>query len=335
MSENNSQVKTKSNFFKIKEDTMKRILTIDGGGIKGVCPASFLATVDNSIEGNIADYFDLIVGTSTGGIIALGLGLGLSAKEILTFYEEFGPVIFGGTRGNRWFRWPGTTKYSSAPLQKALETCFGNKKLGDSRKRLVIPSLNLENGKVHIYKTAHHPRLELDYKEKVVDVALATAAAPTYFPTHHSSVGIPLIDGGIWANNPVGMSVVEAITVLDWPKDSLKVLSLGCTTEPLNVNKGRRTPLGKPYWAFKLFDVFMHAQSSASLGTAQLLAGHDNVTRIDENVSEGKFSLDGIEEIDSLKGMGAFQARHELPKLREVFLGDPAESFKPFHKLHK
>ena len=86
---------------------MKRILTIDGGGIKGVCPASFLATVDNSIEGNIADYFDLIVGTSTGGIIALGLGLGLSAKEILTFYEEFGPVIFGGTNGNRWFRWPG------------------------------------------------------------------------------------------------------------------------------------------------------------------------------------------------------------------------------------
>ena len=60
VSENNFQVKTESNFFGIKEDTMKRILTIDGGGIKGVCPASFLATVDNSIEGNIADYFDLI-----------------------------------------------------------------------------------------------------------------------------------------------------------------------------------------------------------------------------------------------------------------------------------
>ena len=79
----------------------------------------------------------------------------------------------------------------------------------------------------------------------------------------------------------------------------------------------------------------MHAQSSASLGTAQLLAGHDNVTRVDENVSEGKFSLDGIEEIDSLKGMGAFQARHELPKLREVFLGSPAEPFNACHKLQK
>ena len=73
---------------------MNRILTIDGGGIKGVFPAAFLATVEDAIECNVADYFDLIVGTSTGGIIALGLGLGLSAKELLAFYEEHGPTIF-------------------------------------------------------------------------------------------------------------------------------------------------------------------------------------------------------------------------------------------------
>ena len=77
---------------------MKRILTIDGGGIKGVSSASFLATVEDSIEDRVANYFDLIVGTSTGGIIALGLGLGLSAKKILAFYEEQGPIIFQGNR---------------------------------------------------------------------------------------------------------------------------------------------------------------------------------------------------------------------------------------------
>ena len=75
---------------------MKRILAIDGGGIKGVFPASFLATVEDTINDNIANYFDLIVGTSTGGIIALGLGLGLSAKDILEFYEKSAPHIFGG-----------------------------------------------------------------------------------------------------------------------------------------------------------------------------------------------------------------------------------------------
>ena len=136
----------------------------------------------------------------------------------------------------------------------------------------------------------------------------------------------------LWANNPVGMSVVEAITLLDWPRDSLKVLSLGCTTEPLNVNLGRRIPLGKSYWGFKLLDVFMHVQSHASLGTALLLAGHDNVVRIDKDVSEGKFGLDKTKEIDSLKGLGASEARYALPKLREVFLGDHAEQFVPFHK---
>ena len=312
---------------------MKRILTIDGGGIKGVFPAAFLATVEDAIGENIAKYFDLIVGTSTGGIIALGLGLGLFAKEVLTFYEEHGPRIFHGNRFLRWLRWFGTSKYSSAPLEEALRSCFGDKRLGDSEKRLVIPSLNLENGEVYVYKTAHHPRLERDYKEDAVEVALKTAAAPTYFPTRCSSDGTPLIDGGTWANNPVGMAVVEAITLLDWPRDSLKVLSLGCTNAPLNVNWGRNVPLGSLYWAPKFVDVFMHAQSHASLGTAKLLAEHENVIRIDPLVDRRKFSLDKTSGINSLKGYGASEARKALPELREFFLGDHAEQFVPFHTL--
>ena len=310
--------------------TPKRILAIDGGGIKGIFAASFLATVEDSIKDRVANYFDLIVGTSTGGIIALGLGLGLSAKEVLRFYENFGPIIFGGNRLLRWFRWFGISKYSSRPLQEALNGCFGERKLGDSEKRLVIPCLNLENGEVHVYKTAHHSRLMRDYKERAVDVALATAAAPTYFPTHRSMAGVPLIDGGLWANNPVGVSVVEAISVLDWPKDSLKILSLGCT-EPLDVNWGRRISLGKSYWAFKLLDVFMHAQSNSSIGTAKLLAGHDNVMRIAPGLPPGRFSLDGTRELLSLKGLGDSSAREALPRLREIFLGNPAELFDSFH----
>lgn len=308
----------------------RRILAIDGGGIKGVFPASILATVEHSIKDKIGNYFDLIVGTSTGGIIALGLGLGLSAQEILAFYEKSGPSIFKGNRLLRGLRRLGVSKYSKDPLEKALKSCFGEKKLGDSKKRLVIPSLNLENGEVYIYKTAHHPRLERDYKEKVVDVALATASAPTYFPPHRSTAGTPLIDGGLWANNPVGVSVVEAITVLDWPRDSLKVLSLGFT-EPLNVNWGRRIPLGKSYWVFKLLDVFMHAQSHASLGTAQLLAGHDNVIRIAPNVTHGRFGLDRTKEINSLKGFGDSEARKALSQIEKFCFDNPAEPFDAFH----
>ena len=312
--------------------TPRRILSIDGGGIKGVFPASFLATIEDSINDRVANYFDLIVGTSTGGIIALGLGLGLSAKELLTFYEESGPIIFGGNRLLQCFRWFGASKYGEAPLREALERCFGDKKLGDSEKRLVIPSMNLENGEVYIYKTAHHPRLERDYKEAVVDVALATASAPSYFPTHRSAAGTPLIDGGVWANNPVEVSVIDAIVLLDWPRDSLKILSLGCTTEPLSVKRGRKLSLGWLYWAKKVRNVFMQAQSHGSLGAAKLLAGHDNVIRIDPVVSAGRFNLDGVREIPSLKGLGSSEARKALPELRKIFLGNPVERFDAFHK---
>ena len=103
---------------------MRRVLSIDGGGIKGVFPASFLAAVEEALDGNpVADYFDLIVGTSTGGIIALGLGLGLSAREILHFYEQYSPTIFCGHRLLRFLRGLGISKYSNMELKKALEGC--------------------------------------------------------------------------------------------------------------------------------------------------------------------------------------------------------------------
>jgi len=310
----------------------KKILSIDGGGIKGVFPASFLASIEATTSKSISDHFDLIVGTSTGGIIAMGLGLGYSAKEILEFYEELGPDVFRGDRISRFIRSLGFSKYSNVPLKKALEAKFKDRQIGESKNRLVIPSLNLENGEVHVYKTAHNERLKRDYKERIVDVALATSAAPTYFPTHRSASGTPLVDGGLWANNPMGLAVVEAIGVLGWPIDDLKVLSIGCTTEPLNIKWARKIPMGKAYWGFKVADLFMTAQSSASLGTAQLLAGHGNVTRISPPVPNGRFGLDVIKEIQSLKGLGDTEARKALPAI-ELFLKDKVATFEPYHKL--
>jgi uncharacterized protein len=81
------------------DDKAYRILCIDGGGIAGTFPASFLASMEDNLDRPIGEYFDLIAGTSTGGIIALGLALGLSAVEITEFYEKKGPAIFGQDRG--------------------------------------------------------------------------------------------------------------------------------------------------------------------------------------------------------------------------------------------
>jgi patatin-like phospholipase/acyl hydrolase len=307
---------------------MKTILSVDGGGIKGVFPAAFLASLEETLNVRTADYFDLIVGTSTGGIIALALGKGLTANEILQFYRDHGPSIFGGNRILRAVQRLGTAKYSQAPLRIALQGVFGDMKLGDSTKRLVIPSANLETGSVHIFKTQHHPRLQTDWRVPVVDVALATAAAPTYFPTHTLASGIPLVDGGVWANNPVGFAVVEALSILGWQAEDLRILSLGCTTEPLNTSRARHGAAGAWYWSKKIVDVFMSTQSSASTGIAQHLAGHQNVFRISPLVARSRFTLDRASEIESLAGLGASEARQALPRVT-FFFRTPAEAFVP------
>ena len=104
----------------------RRVLCIDGGGIKGVFPASFLSTIEESLGRPVADYFDLIVGTSTGGIIALGLGLGLSAGDLLRFYVERGPAIFNGNRPVGWIRQLFRAKYTPEILKQSLSEAFGS-----------------------------------------------------------------------------------------------------------------------------------------------------------------------------------------------------------------
>jgi hypothetical protein len=311
---------------------VRRILSLDGGGMKGTFHAAFLAAVEAQLARPVASHFDLIAGTSTGGIVALGLGLGFTAQEVLNVYESLGPEVFGRHRWFRRLRRFVQPRYDPAPLEAALRRAFSDRRLGESRNRLVIPSLSLETGDVHVYKTAHHPRFTTDHKVSAVEVAMATAAAPTYFPTHRSAAGIPLVDGGMWANNPTGIAVVEAIGVLDWSRDDLRVLSLGCPAAPLDAASARFRPEGELYWARRVADVFMAGQSSGSLGIAQLLAGHPNVYRVCPAVPAGRFALDSIDEVASLKGLGSSEARKALPKLREAFFADPAATFEPFHR---
>jgi len=197
---------------------------------------------------------------------------------------------------------------------------------------LVVPSCNLETGEVHLWKTAHHPRLERDYRTHAVDVALATAAAPSFFRPHRSPAGSPFVDGGVWANNPVGVAAVEAVGLLEWPRDTIRVLSLGCTTTPLDVNLGRKLPLGWMYWGPRIVNVFMAAQSSAALGTAEHLVGKDNIFRVSPSVPH-RFALDDVSEIPSLRGLGETEARKALPNIRSRFLTERAEAFAPVYSV--
>jgi hypothetical protein len=305
-----------------------RILAIDGGGIKGVFPASFLSTIEEQVGHPIGKYFDLIAGTSTGAIIAIGLSIGMPARDILKFYENDGPSIFSGNRTltkriSHYFK----VKYETQPLRLALENVFGELAISDCSSRLLIPSLNAVNGDIHIFKTRHHPKLVTDSGVKLVDVALAATAAPSYFPPHITNAALPMIDGGIWANNPTGLAVVEAITMVGVPRDNIEVLSLGCTDSLCNFEIPKR---GKLAWAARAIEAAMCGQSFGAIGTAKLLIGHDHVHRISPSVSSGRFPLDSASSIQSLKGLGYHEARKALPTLIPLFLSDVVQAFQSF-----
>lgn len=319
-----------------------RILSLDGGGIRGVFPAAFLARLEDHLGQPIGSYFDLIAGTSTGGIIAIGLGLGVPAREILRLYEERGPAIFDqhhGPLGN-WLRqrlhglwhWFGS-KYSSDELHDALAQILGSRRLGDSTARLVIPAWHPVLERVYIYKTAHHPRLETDYKQPALDAAMATAAAPTFLKPYLTSDAVELVDGGVWANNPIGVACIEAIGVLGWPADRLKILSIG------TINDAQAPPRwkGKLPMAGRIARLFMAGQAHSAMGVAKIVTGdvHERkaIWRIDQTAPEGRYSLDNAARIAEMKSRAVAEAREQLPELRRHFFSEAAAPFVPCHFL--
>lgn len=319
-----------------------KVLSLDGGGIRGVFPAAFLAKLEDRIGQPIGSYFDLIVGTSTGGIIAIGLGLGLSARDILQLYEEQGRAIFDQEYGQaeNWLRqrlrgaWQlFDSKYSSEPLKQALTGIMGQRRLGESRTRLVIPAWHPMLERVYLYKTAHHPRLETDYKELALDAAMATAAAPTFLKPHLTSEAVELVDGGVWASNPIGVAAVEAVGLLGWPADRLKILSIG------TINDVRTQPKwkGKLPMASSVARLFMAGQSHSALGAAKIITGdgHDHraIWRIDQIAPAGRYTMDDAARITEMKDRGFTEAREQLPELRRHFFDRQADPFTPFHRL--
>ena len=116
--------------------------------------------------------------------------------------------------------------YSGEVLRQVLDEVLGSRLLGESHKRLVIPSWDVQRGEVHLFKTPHHERLRRDWQIPMVDVAMATTAAPTYFPAARVD-GQRLVDGGVWANNPSVVAIGEAVSMLDVPLHCIRVLNVG------------------------------------------------------------------------------------------------------------
>ena len=305
-----------------------QILSLDGGGIKGLYSAAVLANLEADLGINIADHFDLITGTSTGGIIALGLGLGLRPREIVQFYASHGSKIFpsGWIASARQFV---RRKFDQEPLRESLRKCLGDKRLADSRKRLVVPSYNLDKDEVYVFKTPHHERLRRDWQVPMWKVGLATSAAPTYFPVCSEVDCIRLIDGGLWANNPTMVGIVEAVSLLSVPIDAISVFSLG-TTNSLAAKSNRLNHGGFFQWRKAGIDAALRGQSHGVQGQALLLLGQERAIRLDPAVPDGLFDLDRLTE-DRLLSEAAHASRNFAPCFSDTFLPHAATNFTPLY----
>lgn len=309
-----------------------RILSLDGGGIKGIFPAAVLASLEKRyLEGkSVGDYFDLIAGTSTGGILALGLGAGLTAGEILQMYLEEGRRVFPSRergladRARRLV----SAQYDRGPLDELLRQILAEKTLRESRHRLLIPSTEGRNGEVWVFKTPHHPDYKLDGDERMSSVAAATSAAPTYF-TPFEQGGYTYLDGGIWANNPTMAALVEAFSCFTARREDVRILNIGCGENPFEITEGQARRSGMVHWR-GIIEVAMHLQSVTAVNQAGLLIGRDRVTRLDRPRGGEPIDLDDWTKAKSLlPGEAGEVVRNHPSHLGETFLSEPAAPFTP------
>lgn len=262
-----------------------KILSIDGGGIKGVFPAFYLALVEQELakrddgKTKIKDHFHLITGTSTGGIIALALSLGIPAKEIYELYLNNAENIFGNKR-SCW----GRLRYSSHKrdfLEKLVRDKFKeyfkeeDPRIKDCLTDVAIPIYDLIKGNPSVIKSPYHPNFKRDLHIPAYQVAMATSAAPTYFDPYSADY-IDLegmerpfrnkVDGGMMANNPTIVGLLEAIKAFGKDIKDLEILSLGTGYKKFTEGDSKRNKWGLIYWMFKndrkrLIELFMQSQS--------------------------------------------------------------------------
>lgn len=251
-----------------------KILSIDGGGIKGLYSATVLARLEEKAEKLSGDCFDLICGTSTGGLIALGIALGKPAEELASLYSDHGNKIFttSNYRIIRFFQSKIQTlrqtlfwgKYSNKPLKKQLESTYGDKKLGELKNLVCIPSFNLTSGMPRIFKYPHKEgKFFMDKDVPIVDAALATSAAPTYLPIHEYKDTM-FVDGGVWANNPSLCGLLEALDFFVGPDKEfshVEILSIASISHASGWAAKSRKSRSFIGWKSKLIQTCMDGQA--------------------------------------------------------------------------
>lgn len=332
---------------------MKKILSIDGGGIRGVLPAAILAHIEkrliqqeNNLDLKIADCFDLLAGTSAGGIlVALYLtpnknsDLGktssrrpkYSAQEVLDYYSELGPILFKHSFSYFFKSVAGLirSRYSEDALYDFSKKIIGDSYISEVMKDCLITAYDLSSRKALLFSKFATQKYGYMADYKLCDIACSTSAAPSYFiPTQifaKDGGARHLVDGGVYAGNPSMCALVEAIKI--WPQErvsNFSMLSIGTgkVIKPYHYKKTKH--FGYIHWLNPILDILMASVSETVDYQMQQIFSingvSQNYTRIEPPIltADAKIDNAGAKNMRRLHSAAQNYIDHNAPLLDSI-----------------
>ncbi len=275
-------------------------IAIDGGGIRGVIVTKALSMLENELGQPLHNIARLTAGTSTGSIIAAGLASGLSAAKLFEMYVRLSADVFRqGLRTKFWYLF--NHRYLGPPLQAALHTYFGDKTVGDlwmetPATDVVITTFDVVNNRTRFIKS-----YKSEYADwPLVKAVLASAAAPTYFP----SVDGRFIDGGIGSyNNPCYLAAYEIQYSLPWKPEETTLISIGTGREANTLQAGQVDHFLPPRYIGPLIDAFSHSAADQQVDLVNKLFTGLDFRRFQVDLRQA-IPLDAIGRLDDLTAYG-------------------------------
>ncbi|HLG86308.1 MAG TPA: patatin-like phospholipase family protein [Alphaproteobacteria bacterium] len=339
------------------QDTV-RILAIDGGGIRGIIPARVLQEIERRTGKPANQLFDLISGTSTGGIICCGLLKGMSAKSLGDLYAQRGSEIFARSMWQRITNPQQLTgpKYQAAALDEILAETVGETWLGETTgPELLVPTYVIELPKPadsdgydmvttrmpYFFKSwkargsalsAGDVREELDFQLK--SIARATSAAPTYFPpaqiSNRKGQTFGAVDGGVFANNPAMCALISAYKIFPEAKRYI-VVSLGTGSLERDIPYSEAKDWGELQWLHPILSILMDGSADTICYECDELLGDDHFrfeitlgrdpndpTAVNEDFDDA--SVDNIRRLEARAQLLIKDAAPKLDKLSKLLV---------------
>lgn len=295
-----------------------RILCLDGGGIRGLYSAQILKRMKKDCNIDFYNDFDLIVGTSTGSILAGSIVKQIDIDKVISLYKNKGKDIFKKRLLSKIGLF--ASKYNPDPLKEQLKAIFENTTLGDIKKPLLINATDIGNSTQFVFKTTFNGQKDSNGNTKelvrdkdilLYDAILASSSAPIFFPPHKIN-NFLLADGGLWANSPVLVALAEAKKIFNTEPNDVVIVSIGTGVEENDYH------INTKWWGFltgwkkeKFISMILNLQTKTNNSLLKFLMPKENILRL-TYTSDKALPLDDVSQNENLlsKADKDFSDRH-------------------------